>query len=375
MRTGAIMSTRSRLAGGVLLLVMPFALAAQPTADQFSLHGSLNAGYGKSSAVPVIGIPTEGTSDYRIATLQFRYKVADNDQFVMQVLNRRVGTSPLRGAIGDLTTQWAFWQHDAGAFTVKFGRSPLPRGLLNEVRYIGTLLPFFRAPYEFTYDAFDAVDGVVGSYRKQLNDSWRFEGHSFLGGSENRNVRSEATGLSVRISKANNMRGGQLYLSGPFGTKLGLYGDRYERIDETTQLKGSRRHHAFSGEIDRQFVTVRAEHMRETGTNTSSDLRNTYIDVIGKPSDHWRIALEHSIGDQIVFPSASPAAKIPAVRSTGASINYLVSANAVLKFEHHWRRGYQFDAFVPPTQTVSGATVVLPSAYTNYYIASVAFSF
>ena len=369
------MSIRTALRCGAALCALPISLAAQPVVDQFSIHGSLNAGYGKSSALPVIGIPTEGTADYRIATLQFRYKLDDNDQFVMQVLNRRVGTSPLRGAIGDLTAQWAFWQHDAGAFTVKFGRSPLPRGLLNEVRYIGTLIPFFRVPYEFTYDAFDAVDGVVGSYRTQLNPHFRFEAHSFLGGSENRNVRSEPSGLSVRVSRANNMRGGQLYLSGPLGVKLGLYGDRYERIDETTKLAGSRRHHAFSGEIDREYFTVRAEHMRETGTSSSSDLRNSYVNVIAKPSDHWRIALERSIGDQLVFPSASPSVKIAAVRSTGASLNYLVSANTVFKFEHHWREGYQFDAFVPPTRSVGGATLVLPRAYTNYFIGSVALSF
>ena len=369
------MPTRSQLARSVVLLAMPFVLAAQPVADQFSIHGSLNSGFGKSSALPVIGIPTEGTSDYRIATLQFRYKVDEKDQFVMQLLNRRVGTSPLRAAIGDLTTQWAYWQHDAGAFSVKFGRAPLPRGLLNEVRYIGTLLPFFRVPYEFTYDAFDAVDGAVGSYRTQLNQDWRFEANAFAGGSENRNVRSEATGLSVRISKANRMRGGQLYLSGPFGLKVGAYGDQYQRIDETTQVKGSRTHYALSGEIDRQYFTVRGELMRETGENSKSSLRNTYVDVIGKLSDHWRVALEHSIGEQGVFPTASPSVNVTSVNSTGASINYLVSANTVLKFEHHWRSGYQFDAFVPPTQTVAGATVILPNAYTNYFIASVAFSF
>ncbi len=369
------MPTRYRLACTVAVLAMPFVLAAQPAADQFSIHGSLNSGYGRSSALPVIGIPREGTADYRIATLQFRYKVDENDQFVMQLLNRRVGTSPLRTAIGDLTTQWAYWQHDAGAFSVKVGRAPLPRGLLNEVRYIGTLLPFFRVPYEFTYDAFDAVDGVVASYRAQLSQDWRFEAHSFLGGSENRNVRSEATGLSVRVSRANQMRGGQLYLSGPFGLKVGAFGDQYQRIDETTQQKGSRTHYALSGEIDRKYVTVRSEMMRETGENSKSSLRNTYVNVIGKLTDHWRVALEHSIGEQGVFPTASPSVTVTSVKSTGASINYLITANTVLKFEHHWRRGYQFDAFVPPTRTQSGATVVLPNAYTNYFIGSVAFSF
>lgn len=364
-----------RAAVAALLIALPAAAPAQNVADALSIHGSLNAGYAKSSTIPLIGIPTEGTADYRIMTLQVRYKVSSQDQFVTQFLNRRVGTSPLRSAIGDLTTQWAFWQRQSGDVTMKVGRAPLPRGLVNEVRYIGTLLPFFRVPYEYSYDAFDAVDGAVVSWRKSVSDAWRVEAHGFAGGTENRNIRSEASGLSVRISKANNLRGAQFYLDGPGGLRFGLYGDRYERIDETSGAKGLRNHHGYSAQIDRQYVSARVEHMRETGYGSFSDLQNTYGNVVVKPNETWRFAVEQSIGDQRVFPNGAASVKIPAVRSTGAAINYFVSSNAVLKFEHHWRRGYQFDAYVPPTQVVSGVANVLPSAYTNYFIASVAFSF
>lgn len=369
------MSIHSRAALAATLLISPLALPAQGIAESFSIHGSLNAGYAKSSAIPVIGVPTEGTADYRIVTLQLRYRVSSQDQFVTQFLNRRVGTSPLASAIGDLTTQWAFWQRKSGDLTMKFGRAPLPRGLVNEVRYIGTLLPFFRIPYEYSYDAFDAVDGAVISYRKSVGEAWAVEAHGFAGGTENRNIRSEASGLSVRISKANNLRGAQFYVDGPGGLRLGLYGDRYERIDETSGAKGMRDHHGYSAQVDRQYFTLRAEHMRETGYGSFSDLQNSYANLIVKPNEQWRFAVEQSIGDQRVFPAGVPSVKIPAVRSTGLAANYLVSANAVLKLEHHWRRGYQFDAYVPPTQVVGPRAEILPSAYTNYFIASVAFSF
>ncbi len=225
-----------RAAVAAILFALPAAVPAQSIADALSVHGSLNAGYAKSSDIPLIGIPTEGTADYRIMTLQIRYKVSDQDQFVTQFLNRRVGTSPLRTAIGDLTTQWAFWQRQSGNVTMKFGRAPLPRGLVNEVRYIGTLLPFFRVPYEYSYHAFDAVDGAVVSWRRSVGD-FGVEAHGFAGGTENRNIRSEANGLSVRISKANNLRGAQFYLDAPAGLRFGLYADRYERIDETSGAK------------------------------------------------------------------------------------------------------------------------------------------
>ena len=66
------------------------------------------------------------------------------------------------------------------------------------------------------------------------------------------------------------------------------------------------------------------------------------------------------------------------VKATPGAIGY-VSAGASIpsgfKVEHHWRRGYQFDAYVPPTLITGGAVVVQPSGYTNYWIASVAVSF
>ena len=60
--------------------------------EKLSIHASLNAGYGKSSDLPVLGIPKEGTVDYRIMTLQFRYQLAEKDAFVVQLLNRRLGS-------------------------------------------------------------------------------------------------------------------------------------------------------------------------------------------------------------------------------------------------------------------------------------------
>ena len=53
----------------------------------------------------------------------------------------------------------------------------------------------------------------------------------------------------------------------------------------------------------------------------------------------------------------------------------LVSREVVADSIELMARGYQFDAYVPPTQVVGNVANILPSAYTNYFIASVAFSF
>ena len=123
-------------------------------------------------------------------TLQFRYPHAEKDAFVVQLLNRRLGSSPLAGVLNDVTTQLAFWQHRSNGITTKVGRTPLPRGLLNEVRYIGTVLPFFRQPFEISGDAFDAPDGVLVSTRHELPKGFSVEGHAHVGASENRSVRA-----------------------------------------------------------------------------------------------------------------------------------------------------------------------------------------
>src|SRR5687767_13245502 len=177
-------ATRAAL-HAVLGLLLPVAAAsAQDPLDRLEMHGSLNAGYGRSDTLGVYGIPQKGTSDYRVFTLQLRYTLGDRDRIVTQIFNRRLGTSPLAGAISDVTMQWAYWQHQRGDVTLKVGRNPLPRGLLNEVRYIGTVLPFFRPPMELQSDAFDAIDGVVLGYRRELGAGIGLEQFAFFGGSE-----------------------------------------------------------------------------------------------------------------------------------------------------------------------------------------------
>ena len=54
---------------------------------------------------------------------------------------------------------------------------PLPRGLVNEVRYIGTVLPFFRPSTELQGEAFDAIDGLVASYHRDLGYGVELEQH------------------------------------------------------------------------------------------------------------------------------------------------------------------------------------------------------
>ena len=280
--------------------------------EKLSIHASLNAGYGKSSDLPVLGIPKEGTVDYRVMTLQFRYQLAEKDTFVVQLLNRRLGSSPRAGVLNDLTSQLAFWQHRSNGITTMVGRTPLPRGLLNEVRYIGTVLPFYRQPFEISGDAFDALDGVLVSTRHELSKGFSVEGHEQVGARENRSVRATNTELTVRSSRAHDMSGAQGYLDAPGGGLLGVFANKYER--RTPTQTGFRNIVAYSGQIDRSWGTRLGEHIRRT--------------------------------QRVFFTNAQLNTDIPSVRETGAAINVFTAVGAALKFEHRWRKGYTYDAFV-----------------------------
>lgn len=361
-----------------LLLVATFAsmAAAQSISDRLEFHGSLNAGYGRSSELPIYGLPLTGTSDYRVFTLQGRYALTDDDQIVAQVFNRRLGTSPYASALPDVTMQWAYWQHRMGDFTVKFGRNPLPRGLVNEVRYIGTVLPFYRPSTEMQGEAFDAIDGVVGSYHRELPYGMEWEQHAFAGGSENRSTANTTTGQELRIARTENMYGGQSYLRLPVANmRFGAYIARYDFVQPTS--RGDRVNYILSGEssIDRLKLVV--EHGRYTGHGPNNDNRNGYQELTVRLHNRFSVAGQHAYLNRMLFFNNSDLNFVyPEVSTKGASAIFNLTANSVLKFENHWRNGWNFDVPTNPVASQTATDVTLsPMRHTRYYLVSVAASF
>lgn len=361
----------------VFALAQP--LAAQEIADRMTWHASLNAGYGRSSDLPTLGIPVKGTTDYRIFTLQTRYKLTDKDEFVGQLLNRRFGSSPLAGALNDVTAQWAYWNHKfefAGAKgTAKVGRTPLPRGLLNEVRYIGSVLPFFRPSMESYSDAFDALDGAVLSMRKPIGD-FSLEAHGFFGGSDWRSVVTTSTGQDVRVQRMENYYGSQLYLDVPFANiRLGAHAARMEV--RTPTARGIMTNTFVSAQSQFSRFTLRAEQSNLNGFTPSRDNHHKYFQAVAQVNDRLQLAGEHTISRSRLFFSASALrAVLPSVTSTGGAAIFTIAPGTQLKFEHHWRAGYVYDANVSTIASQSASSVVFaPERSTRYWIASLATSF
>lgn len=368
--------SRAMTLGVFLLAALTTASSAQ-SLDRLEIHGSLNEAYGRADTLGVLGIPQAGTSDYRTFTLQGRYSISENDQLVAQLFNRRLGTSPLASSISDVMMQWAYWQHRDGDWTLKVGRNPLPRGLSNETRYIGTVHPFYRPSFELQQDAFDAVDGAVVSYRHELPGGIELEQHVFGGGSENRTVATTSTGLDVRVARTENLFGGQTYFLLPvWNTRLGAYLTRYNFNQATT--KGYRTQTIFSAEttpIER--VKLETEHMHITGWGPNNDNRSGYFQGTVKASDRVAFAAIHSYTSRMLFfndPSLNFV--FPETRDQAGSINYSLTHNAVLKFEHHWRAGWNFDTATPVVASQTPTSVTLyPKSYARYYLISLAASF
>src|SRR4029078_364973 len=68
---------------------------AQDNDSSLSVHGFLTQAYASSNGNTLFGIPDDGTSDYRNAALQFRYKLTDHNSIVIQLSHERLGDSLL----------------------------------------------------------------------------------------------------------------------------------------------------------------------------------------------------------------------------------------------------------------------------------------
>jgi hypothetical protein len=365
-----------RLALGLLALCSGAAMA-QEIPDRLELHGSLNAAYGRAQELPVFGIPTTGTSDYRVFTLQGRYAMTENDQIVAQVFNRRLGASPLAPAIADVTMQWAYWQHKAGDFTFKVGRNPLPRGLVNEVRYIGTVLPFFRPANEVSGEAFDAIDGAVVTYRHEIGNGIEWTQHGFAGGSENRATANTTTGQELRVARTENMFGGQTYFTLPVAhVRFGAYGARYNFVQPTS--RGYRLNTILSAEATPvDWLHLVTEQGRYVGYGPSNDNRNGYVEATFRLTDRLSVAGQHAyLSRMLFFTDPNMNFVYPETRSNGASVIVRLTDNSVFKVENHWRDGWSFDVPTNPIAAQTATDVTLsPSHFAKYFLVSVAASF
>lgn len=207
--------------------------------QKLTVHGFLTQGWADASfldtppgvASPTgvelaLGIPEGGTTDYRFLAIQFRYAMAPKHNFVLQLSSRRLGMSPVELFEDAIELDWAFYEYRIGDFSaVKVGKVQIPYGIYNEIRDVGTILPFYRPPFSMyrngTFTS-ETVDGFVLSHTFFGDTSWSIDGNIFGGEFDRLEIDAFEPENSVKV-RAEDTYGFQFWLNTPYPSlRIGL---------------------------------------------------------------------------------------------------------------------------------------------------------
>jgi hypothetical protein len=150
--------------------------------SKFSVHGYVAQAYAVSESQRILGIPPEGTTEYRDVALQLRYDVDRKNSVVAQLRHVRYGET--KSAENAVELDWAFYQRNfSDRVAVKAGRIPLPLGIFNEAGGAVATSPFFRPPTELYERQFISrtLEGVLASVSLGDPAGWSFDVDAYGG--------------------------------------------------------------------------------------------------------------------------------------------------------------------------------------------------
>jgi hypothetical protein len=348
-----VRAARCHLYVSLALAASAASLAAQSWTDKLSIHGYITQGAAKADTGVVIGIPKDGTTDYRRVALLLRYAATANDRFVLQIAQRRLGDSPSDQFEENVKIDWAFYERQlTGTTRLRVGRVPLPLGIYNEIRYVGTLLPFYRAPYDIYSDGTftsETVDGLELMQTVWPSSPWRLELKAFGGSYTLIQAASfpDSTGtLQYHIGqeRAEDVVGGQGWLSTPLvGLRVGFGGQRYTS-------KGG----PFGGPNDKEAVEtwqasvdetsdwgqIRGEYryLKAGGFHIHAFYVQAGARVWGPFHVNGQFEYEHFDDTELVNPVHTAQDRDRAV-----GVSCFVSSSLVVKLEGHFTRGHNLE--------------------------------
>lgn len=321
---------------------------AEAEEPKLEVHGFLTQAYGFADDAQVLGITEDGTADYRTAALQMRYRFTDDSSFVAQISHERLGESPLQEFREDVEIDWLFYEHRWGTTSARAGKVPIPFGIWNEVRDVGTVLPFYRPPRGFYGEgAFttETVDGLLLSRGFELGGDFSLDGDLYYG---DRNSL-ELSELGVNEVHIDDTVGLQLWLSVPGGRLR--FGAGAQRFEVTSSIVGApgeetlwKQAHASVEALFSRF-SVRAEvQWSEAGT---VKFRTTYLQVGVHLSSRLDLNLQAERSDlELTLPGLR--ADIDLDEDLVAGVAYWLRPYLVIKAEAHRNEGFLTEAPVPP---------------------------
>lgn len=346
--------------GTILVIVAALAASVRPASaqgtplDKLTIHGYLSQAYARSDSLRVLGITRDGTTDYRRAALLFRYAMSDRESFVVQLAHRRLGDSPTMQVEDNVKLDWGFYQRKLASETMlRVGKAPIPMGVYNETRYVGTTMPFYRAPVAFYSEGSftsETIEGVVLSQGIFTESAWRLDVSAYGGtfGMVDAIVVPTPAGpqYAVGEAEAKNVLGGQAWLATPIpGIRIGGGGSRFTStggvlLADGSKVSGTSVHASVDANLDR--YALRAEGM-QVGAGTLR-YRGGYV------QGSLRFARAFSIHGLAQF-SEVRVREIPFLgtlemdgqRTLGVGLNYQPASHLVWKNEMHWTRGYGYE--------------------------------
>lgn len=337
------------------------ATSAASGAGTLAVHGYLTQGWGKTSGPQFYGLTKDASTDFRYAALQFRYD-RTSDGLVVQLNNRRLGRSPITDFESSINVNWAFYERRIGdASAVKVGRVPIPRGIYNEQRSIGVLLPFYRAPVVF-YDESayysETIDGAVASHTFRDGAPWSLDASLYGGGWSTLAYDQSGDVYSVSRIRAEDAVGAQLWLNTPLdGLRLGVASQHYQwrplgdaNAQAGTAAAVTEYHASLDGTFSRGFVRAEGEVQKFTDDRFVSAYAQSGVKLTSRLTlaGEYQRATENDQTYSTDWP-----ATFMWHRSAGVGVDYAFAPTLVLKAEHHWDRGIQVEQPADPTHPPS----------------------
>lgn len=353
-----------------LLIALIASAAVQPIQAQddtrIRMHGYLTQGFTKSTDMPTAGIPTHFSGEYRAAAVQLGYSLSHADDLVLQFQHKQMGLDPVSQSWSDITLDWAFYRRQFGSFQARLGKVPMPRGIYNEIRDVGTLLPLYRAPYRFYSEGFETLNGIVVNHEQRFGTTWSLESAAFAGEWKDESPQWNEDGTPwVREYRNEETIGGQLWLNTPVqGLRVGAFAARWNRVNLSEPDPDEIRH-TWGGSLDASFdrVMLRSEYRKQIEHGDDDHKHYYYAQAgIGLTPKLWSYA-QAEYRDVSTLEDGVRMVETD-FQDRAIGLAYRHSPNVVFKLEGHLTKGDEFNAFLPNDR-----------ARTRYGIASISLSF
>jgi len=346
---------------------------APPAPEQrLVIHGYFSQAYANSEDHQLIGVPDDGTFDYRRMALLFRGNLTSKDSLVVQLAQRRLGDSPTMALEPDVKVDWTFYEHRFSTGTsVRVGRIPNPLGIYSEIRYVGTLLPFYRAPYNFYQEGSftsENVDGLRVTQAIAANRPWNAEISVFGGGFS----MIESYAGQVNEAHTNNALGGQLWVNTPVdGLRLGLGGDFFDTKNTILSSSGQDQWKTWiaSFDLSRTRFRLRSEYS-EIHIKQAEFVDKAFYVYGGLNLTDKLVAHAQYDDSKAILGKGEATVELPQFyRDTTLGLSYAFRPSIVAKTEYHFAKGRLIEDEAVPLGPSQGPFKG------NYYILSLSASF